>query len=31
TYVLFFLMCYCPIRQFSGGYHADNYFRCLLT
>ncbi|HFL3544250.1 accessory gene regulator B family protein [Clostridioides difficile] len=24
-------MCYCPIRQFSGGYHADNYFRCLLT
>ncbi|MFL8712677.1 accessory gene regulator ArgB-like protein [Clostridioides sp. GD02377] len=31
TYILFFLMCYCPIRQFSGGYHADNYFRCLLT
>lgn len=30
-YILFFLMCYCPIRQFSGGYHANNYFRCLLT
>ncbi|MCC0631235.1 MULTISPECIES: accessory gene regulator ArgB-like protein [unclassified Clostridioides] len=31
TYILFFLICYCPIRQFSGGYHANNYFRCLLT
>lgn len=25
-----FLSCYCPIRQFSGGYHAENYRRCLL-
>ncbi|MCC0647469.1 accessory gene regulator B family protein [Clostridioides sp. ZZV15-6598] len=31
TYISFFLICYCPIRQFSGGYHANNYFRCLLT
>ncbi|MCC0725504.1 accessory gene regulator B family protein [Clostridioides sp. ZZV14-6045] len=31
TYILFFLICYCPIRQFSGGYHANNYFTCLLT
>lgn len=26
-----FLICYCPIRQFAGGYHADNYKRCLLV
>lgn len=26
-----FLMCYCPIRQFAGGYHADNYKKCLLV
>lgn len=26
-----FLLCYCPIRQFTGGYHADNYKRCLLA
>ena len=26
-----FLLCYCPIRQFTGGYHADNYKKCLLS
>lgn len=26
-----FLLCYCPIRQFTGGYHADNYKKCLLV
>lgn len=26
-----FLLCYCPIRQFTGGYHADNYKKCLLA
>ncbi|MDU4934528.1 MAG: accessory gene regulator B family protein [Peptostreptococcaceae bacterium] len=26
---ILFLSCYCPIRQFSGGYHADNYKKCL--
>lgn len=25
-----FLICYCPIRQFAGGYHADSYMKCLL-
>lgn len=25
-----FLLFYCPIRQFSGGYHAENYKSCLL-
>lgn len=28
---ILFLLCYCPIRQFTGGYHADNYKRCLLA
>lgn len=28
---LLFLLCYCPIRQFTGGYHAENYKRCLLA
>lgn len=28
---LLFLVFYCPIRQFAGGYHADNYKRCLLV
>lgn len=28
--ILFFVF-YCPIRQFSGGYHAENYKSCLLT
>lgn len=23
-----FLSCYCPLRQFAGGYHADTYKRC---
>lgn len=26
-----FLTFYCPIRQFSGGYHAESYRRCLLV
>lgn len=30
-HTLLFLCFYCPIRQFSGGYHADNYRKCLLT
>lgn len=25
-----FLLCYCPIRQFTGGYHADNYKKMLI-
>ena len=28
---ILFLSCYCPIRQFSGGYHADNYKKCLVV
>lgn len=28
---ILFLVFYCPIRQFSGGYHAENYKSCLLT
>ncbi|MCC0645540.1 MULTISPECIES: accessory gene regulator B family protein [unclassified Clostridioides] len=28
-YTLLFLCCYCPIRQYTGGYHADNYKKCL--
>jgi len=31
TETLLFLLFYCPIRQFSGGYHADNYKKCLLA
>lgn len=27
---LLFLACYCPIRQFTGGYHANSYRNCLL-
>lgn len=26
-----FLACYCPLRQFAGGYHADTYKRCFFT
>ncbi|MEF9992530.1 MAG: accessory gene regulator B family protein [Romboutsia sp.] len=29
-YSIVFLACYCPIRQFAGGYHANNYTNCLL-
>ncbi len=29
-YSIVFLLCYCPIRQFAGGYHANNYTKCLL-
>ncbi|CEP45510.1 accessory gene regulator protein B [[Clostridium] sordellii] len=28
---ILFLIFYCPIRQFSGGYHADNYLKCLIV
>lgn len=28
---LLFLLCYCPIRQFTGGYHADSYKKCLIS
>ncbi|MGL5713525.1 MAG: accessory gene regulator ArgB-like protein [Paraclostridium sp.] len=31
THTLLFLLCYCPIRQFSGGYHAENYKKCLMV
>ncbi|CEP41199.1 accessory gene regulator B family protein (plasmid) [Paraclostridium sordellii] len=31
TYTLWFLCWYCPIRQYAGGYHADDYRRCLLV
>ncbi|RDY22947.1 accessory regulator [Romboutsia maritimum] len=30
-HTLVFLGCYCPIRQFAGGYHADNHKRCILN
>ncbi len=26
-----FLLCFIPLRQFTGGYHANSYFRCNLT
>ncbi|HBF4548203.1 TPA: accessory gene regulator B family protein, partial [Clostridioides difficile] len=26
-----FLLVYCTIRQFTGGYHAENHFKCLLV
>lgn len=28
---LIFLMCFLPLRQFTGGYHAKTYFYCNLT
>lgn len=31
VHTLLFLGCYCPIRQFAGGYHADNYKKCLFV
>lgn len=30
-HTLLFMLCYCPIRQFSGGYHADSYRECFMT
>ncbi|CEN76367.1 accessory gene regulator protein B [[Clostridium] sordellii] len=30
-YSVIFLACYCPLRQFSGGYHANSYLKCCLT
>lgn len=30
-HTIIFLTCYCPVRQFAGGYHAENYKRCSLT
>ena len=29
-YSIAFLICYCPIRQFAGGYHANNYTKYTL-
>ena len=29
-YSIAFLICYCPIRQFAGGYHADNHLNCCI-
>ena len=26
-----FLTCYCPLRQYAGGYHADTYKKCFFT
>ena len=26
-----FLICFVPLRQFTGGYHADTYFKCNLS
>src|SRR3712207_3456369 len=26
-----FLLCYYPLRQFTGGYHADTYEKCFFT
>ncbi|MDR0880557.1 MAG: accessory gene regulator B family protein [Clostridioides sp.] len=26
-----FLLTYCPLRQYAGGYHAGNYTKCTLT
>lgn len=31
TYTLWFLCWYCPIRQYAGGYHANDYKRCLMV
>lgn len=31
AHTLLFLGCYCLIRQFAGGYHADNYKKCLFV
>lgn len=28
---IIFLICYCTLRQFTGGYHARNYTECTLT
>lgn len=28
-YTVLFMCCYCPIRQYTGGYHAENYKKCL--
>ncbi|MCR1954715.1 accessory gene regulator B family protein [Clostridioides mangenotii] len=30
TETLLFLVFYCPIRQFAGGFHAESYTKCLL-
>ncbi|MDX5644880.1 accessory gene regulator B family protein [Clostridioides difficile] len=28
---IIFLVCYCTLRQFTGGYHARNYTECTIT
>ncbi|MEG1410983.1 MAG: accessory gene regulator B family protein [Terrisporobacter sp.] len=30
-HTVIFLSCYCTLRQFTGGYHAQNYTECTLT
>lgn len=30
-HTIVFLACYCPLRQFTGGYHADTYEKCFFT
>lgn len=30
-HTIVFLVCYCPLRQFTGGYHADTYEKCFFT
>ena len=30
-HTVLFLLFYCPIRQFSGGYHAENHSKCILV
>lgn len=30
-HTIIFLSCYCTLRQFTGGYHAESYAECTLT
>lgn len=30
-HTIIFLICYYPLRRFTGGYHADTYEKCFLT
>ena len=30
-HTVFFILCYCSIRQFSGGYHASSHRKCIFT
>lgn len=31
VHTIIFLLCYCPLRQFAGGYHASSYRKCLFV